>query len=145
MPDGMRKQKNKNQNEPAAEHCTERKPNREPKPQPKPNESITQNTRLDPGTENWMLSYKTTVVIALNKESREEVARFLVKGDNLFTVADRACTAETCGTSEGEETPVSYNDLLSPFTAKDYVLRCGLFLFLTHLFFHERAGTHGCM
>ncbi|CAM9389453.1 unnamed protein product, partial [Hapterophycus canaliculatus] len=63
--------------------------------------------KLDPGTENWMLSYKTTVVLALNKETREEVGRFLVKGDGLFTVADRACNAETCGTSEGEETPVS--------------------------------------
>lgn len=54
-----------------------------------------------------MLSYKTTVVLALNKETREEVGRFLVKGNNLFTVANRACTAETCGTSEGQETPVS--------------------------------------
>lgn len=53
-----------------------------------------------------MLSYKTTTVIALNKETQKEVARYLVKGHGLFTVADRACTAETCGTSEGGETPV---------------------------------------
>lgn len=53
-----------------------------------------------------MLSYKTTYIIALNKETQEEVGRYLVKGHGLFTVADRACTAETCGTSEGAETPV---------------------------------------
>ena len=64
-------------------------------------------SRLAPGTENWMLSYKTTYIIALNKETQEEVGRYLVKGHGLFTVADRACTAETCGTSEGAETPVS--------------------------------------
>ncbi|CAM9935769.1 unnamed protein product, partial [Ectocarpus fasciculatus] len=59
---------------------------------------------LSPGTENWMLSFKTTVVLALNKETQEEVSRFLVKGHGLFTVAERSCTAETCGTSEGAET-----------------------------------------
>lgn len=53
-----------------------------------------------------MLSYKTTYIIALNKETQEEVGRYLVTGHGLFTVADRACTAETCGTSEGAETPV---------------------------------------
>ncbi|CAB1116535.1 unnamed protein product [Ectocarpus sp. CCAP 1310/34] len=60
---------------------------------------------LAPGTENWMLSYKTTLVLALNKETQEEVSRYLVKGHGLFTVAERSCTAETCGTSEGTETP----------------------------------------
>lgn len=60
---------------------------------------------LAAGTENWMLSYKTTVLVALNKETQEEVGRHLVTGHGLFTVADRACTAETCGTSEGAETP----------------------------------------
>lgn len=53
-----------------------------------------------------MLSYKTTMLIALNKETQEEVGRHLVIGHGLFTVADRACTAETCGNSEGAETPV---------------------------------------
>lgn len=53
-----------------------------------------------------MLSYKTTTVIAKNKETQEEVARYFVTGDGLFTVAERACTAETCGNSEGKETPV---------------------------------------
>lgn len=49
-----------------------------------------------------MLSYKTTHIIARNKETQEEIARYLVKGHGLFTVAGRECTAETCGTSEGE-------------------------------------------
>lgn len=53
-----------------------------------------------------MLTYKSTTIIALNKKTQEEVARHLVTGDGLFTVAERECTAETCGTSEGAETPV---------------------------------------
>lgn len=61
---------------------------------------------LAAGAENWMLSYKTTVLVALNKETQEEVGRHLVTGHGLFTVADRTCTAETCGNSEGAEMPV---------------------------------------
>lgn len=53
-----------------------------------------------------MLSYKSTYIIALKKETQEEVARYLVTGHGLFTVADRNCDAETCGTSEGAELPV---------------------------------------
>lgn len=56
--------------------------------------------------ENWMLSYKTTTMIALNKETQEEVARYLVKGNGLFTVARRECGVDTCGTSEAGELPV---------------------------------------
>lgn len=54
-----------------------------------------------------MLTYKGTYLIALNKETKEEVARHLVTGHGLFTVATRTCDVETCGNSEGTETPVS--------------------------------------
>ncbi|CAM9872585.1 unnamed protein product [Pylaiella littoralis] len=61
--------------------------------------------KLEAQAEKWFLSYKTTTIIAKNKDTQEEVARYFVTGHGLFTVADRSCTAETCGTSEGEETP----------------------------------------
>lgn len=54
-----------------------------------------------------MISYKTTWIVALNLETKEEVARHFVKNHCLFTVAQRDCGAETCGTSEASETPVS--------------------------------------
>ncbi|CAM9512269.1 unnamed protein product [Pylaiella littoralis] len=60
---------------------------------------------LKPGTENWMLTYKTTTMVALSKETGQEMGRQLVRGNSLFTVANRDCTVETCGTSEGAETP----------------------------------------
>lgn len=53
-----------------------------------------------------MLTHKTTVVIVLNRETQEEVARHLVTGDGFFTVPNRTCSVETCGTLEGTETPV---------------------------------------
>lgn len=56
-----------------------------------------------------MLTYKTTHLVALNKKTGEEVARHLVEGHGLFTVAPRTCDVETCGNSEGAETPVRYN------------------------------------
>lgn len=53
-----------------------------------------------------MLTYKTTIMIALDKETGEEMGRQLITGHSLFTVANRDCTAETCGNSEGQGTPV---------------------------------------
>ena len=53
-----------------------------------------------------MISYKTTTMVALNKETQEEVARYLVKGNGLFTVAQRECGVNTCGISEASELPV---------------------------------------
>lgn len=45
-------------------------------------------------------------MVALNKETQEEVARYLVKGNGLFTVAQRECGVDTCGISEASELPV---------------------------------------
>ena len=53
-----------------------------------------------------MLSYKTTIIVARNKKTQEEVARHLVTGHGLFTVAERDCGVDTCGTSEASELPV---------------------------------------
>lgn len=55
-----------------------------------------------------MLTYKTTYLVAMNKNTGEEVDRHFVEGHGLFTVAPRTCDVETCGTSEGSELPVRY-------------------------------------
>lgn len=68
--------------------------------------TLKKTRSLPAGTDNWMLTYKTTMVIALNRETQEEVARHLVTGNGLFTVANRECSAETCGNTEGTELSV---------------------------------------
>ncbi|CAM9788845.1 unnamed protein product [Choristocarpus tenellus] len=61
---------------------------------------------LAPGRENWMSTFKSTVLIAVNRDSGEEVQRYMVFGHGLFTVADRSCNVETCGNSEGRQLEV---------------------------------------
>lgn len=65
------------------------------------------NDRLPPGREQWILSYKTTYLVAVNAATSEEVGRHKVTGHGLFTIAPRDCGAETCGTSEGGDIPAS--------------------------------------